>query len=122
MISIAETKLTKGKYEISLNKLFAGWTPESTSGESTIIREYVDYKSEYPLPKNFNIDSIASEYYEYGDIVWLCIHLLEVGIKKRKINQSHDITDIIALDYLISIKDEDEAHKILLKLLRFICK
>lgn len=122
MPTINYTFLNKGKYQISLQKLFNGWNADTTSEESTLIREYVDYKNTYPLPKKLYFDEIASTYFEYGNIIWFCLHLLETGFKNKKIKKLEDISQIIDIDYLISVlNDEDESFEVCKKVLLKVC-
>ncbi len=108
-----EIYLQLGKYQIRLDKLFKGWVAESPMEESTIIRQYVDFKAnnsfEYSKEDWFT-DVLMEDWFTKEDIVLYCLQLLEIALKKKYVKDC-----VLDIPKLISIKDnEDELHAFLL--------
>lgn len=117
MRTLENTILHFNKYEISLKKLFEGWTKDTNSHESTIIRYYVDFKKGFKLPKTYSSDEIMSEliteYVENKLIILACIALLENAIIKKVVSEKDIPLDLQEL-YRV-MPDEDLLWSFLLK-------
>lgn len=117
MRTLENTILHFNQYEISLKKLFQGWTKDTNSHESTIIRYYVDFKKEFKLPKTYSSDEIMSEliaeYVENQLIILACVVLLENAIMQKVISEKEIPLDLQELYSVMA--DEDLLWSFLLK-------
>ena len=123
MSNISNTIVNKGGASISLGDLYKGWSVDTDSKESSIIRQYIDYKKSYPIGYDeLYTDIICSEYFMLGDTVFLCIHIIEILMSANKIDDfDTDISDYINFDELIlNIGDDAVVHNILLNFCRKI--
>ena len=92
---------------ITFSKLVAGFSENCTREETTIIREYVDHKSRFGLPKKIGTDAFMEKVYFNGDIIYQIVNIIEITKVK---NIDIDFKKLIEF-YTGGDSTEDQLHK-----------